>query len=295
MRLDGPVDSPIMTFTLLERLARGPLLADGAMGTLLNQRGVEFEACFDELNLSRPGLIESIHRDYLAAGAELLETNTFGANAMRLTAHNLEEKVRLIARQGVKIARAAREIVGVNAFVAGSIGPLGKALEPFGVISLTDAEAAFQASAEGLLEGGCDAIILETFQDLDEMLAALRAVRRVSLSLPAIAQMTFGTDGKTLYGATPAMAVESLRRAGADVVGINCGVGPQPTLEVLEEMVRNAGDTPVSAMPNAGLPQYVGGRFVYLASPSYFAEFAARAADLGVRLIGGCCGTTPAH
>ena len=152
MRLDGPVDSPIMTFTLLERLARGPLLADGAMGTLLNQRGVEFEACFDELNLSRPGLIESIHRDYLAAGAELLETNTFGANAMRLTAHNLEEKVRLIARQGVKIARAAREIVGVNAFVAGSIGPLGKALEPFGVISLTDAEAAFQASAEGLLD-----------------------------------------------------------------------------------------------------------------------------------------------
>src|SRR5213075_955450 len=172
-----------MAFTLLERLARGPLLADGAMGTLLNQRGVEFESCFDELNLSRPGLIESIHREYLVAGAELIETNTFGANAVRLTAHNLEDKVRLIARQGVKVARAAREIVGVNAFVAGAIGPLGKTLEPFGTVSLADAEAAFQATAEGLLEGGCDALILETFQDLDEMLAALRAVRRVSLSL----------------------------------------------------------------------------------------------------------------
>jgi homocysteine S-methyltransferase len=284
-----------MAFTLLERLARGPLLADGAMGTLLNQRGVEFESCFDELNLSRPGLIESIHRDYLAAGAELIETNTFGANAVRLTAHNLEDQVRLIARQGVKVARAAREIVGVNAFVAGAIGPLGKALEPFGTVSIADAEAAFQATAEGLLEGGCDALILETFQDLEEMLAALRAVRRVSLSLPTIAQMTFGTDGKTLYGATPTAAVQRLREAGANVVGINCGVGPQPTLEVLEEMLRAAGDTPVSAMPNAGLPQYVGGRFVYLATPAYFAEFAARAADLGVRLIGGCCGTTPAH
>ena len=284
-----------MAFTLMERLARGPLLADGAMGTLLNQRGIDFDACFDELNLSRPGLIEAIHRDYLVAGAELIETNSFGANAVRLTAHDLQDKVRLIARQAVKIARAAREIVGVNAFVAGSIGPLGRALEPLGALSTTEAEAAFQASAEGLLEGGCDAIILETFQDLDEMLAALRAVRRVSLSLPTIAQMTFGTDGKTLYGAGPTSAVESLRRAGADVVGINCGVGPQPTLEVLEEMMRAAGDTPVSAMPNAGLPQYVGGRFLYLATPAYFADFAARAVDLGVRIIGGCCGTTPAH
>src|SRR5437870_1600543 len=295
MRLDGPVDSPIMTFTLLERLARGPLLADGAMGTLLNQRGVEFEACFDELNLSRPGLIESIHRDYLAAGAELLETNTFGANAMRLTAHNLEEKVRLIARQGVKIARAAREIVGVNAFVAGSIGPLGKALEPFGHISIAEAERYFRASVEGLLEGGCDCLILETFQDLNEALAALRAARRVTLDLPIVAQMTYGQDGKTLYGHTPALAVKALKQAGADVVGLNCGVGAQATVEVLEEVLAAADGTPVSAMPNAGLPQFVEGRFLYLASPEYFGEFAARAVAMGVRLVGGCCGTTPAH
>ena len=265
------------------------------MGTLLNQRGISFEHCFDELNLSRAGLVEGVHRDYLAAGAELIETNTFGANALRLATHGLDEKVRLIARQGVKIARAAREIVGVEAFVAGSMGPLGKVLEPLGPVTTSEAEAAFQAAAEGLLEGGCDCFVLETFQDLGEALAALRAVRRVSMDLPVIAQMTFGTDGKTMYGHTPTEAVRAFREHGASVVGINCGVGPQPILELVEEMIRAAGDMPVSAMPNAGLPQYIGGRFVYLASPEYFAEFAARAVDLGVRLVGGCCGTTPLH
>src|SRR3989442_341199 len=199
----------------LDRLAQGPLVADGAMGTLLYQRGVPFADCFDELNLSRPTLIESVHRDYLAAGAELVETNTFGANAVRLASHGLEEKVRLLARQGVKVARGAREIVGVNAFVAGSVGPLGKPLEPFGQISVAEAERYFTATAEGLLEGGCDCFILETFQDLTEILAALRAVRRVSLNQSVIAQMTFGLDGKTLYGHTPALVVRALTQAGA--------------------------------------------------------------------------------
>jgi homocysteine S-methyltransferase len=284
-----------MPAPLLERLARGPLIADGAMGTLLYDRGVPYQSCFDELNVSKPTLVESVHRDYLAAGAELIETNTFGTNAVRLAAHGLEDKVRVFARQGVKVARAAREIVGLNAFVAGSIGPLGKPLEPFGSIALMDAERHFQSVAEGLIEGGCDAFILETFQDLNEVLAAMRAVRRVSLDLPIIAQMTYGLDGKTLYGHTPALATRALRRAGADVVGVNCGVGPQPSLEILEEVVAAADGAPVSAMPNAGLPQFSGGRFLYLASPEYFGEFAARAIELGVRLIGGCCGTTPAH
>jgi homocysteine S-methyltransferase len=265
------------------------------MGTLLYERGVGFEASFDGLNLSNPSLVESVHRDYLAAGAEFLETNTFGTNAIRLGAHGLEEKVRLIARQGVKTARAAREIVGVSAFVAGSIGPLGKPLEPFGTITADEAQAFFRAAAEGLLEGGCDCFILETFQDLNEVLAALRAVRRVSLDMPVVAQMTFGLDGKTRFGITPALAVRALKQAGANVVGINCGVGPQPTLEVLEQMLEAADGTPVSAMPNAGLPQFVDGRFLYLASPEYFAEFAARAVGMGVKLVGGCCGTTPAH
>ncbi|MBI1796003.1 MAG: bifunctional homocysteine S-methyltransferase/methylenetetrahydrofolate reductase [Candidatus Eisenbacteria bacterium] len=284
-----------MSSPLLDRLAAGPLVADGAMGTLLYQRGVRFEECFDELNLSRPTLIESIHRDYLAAGAQIIETNTFGANALRLGAHGLADKVRLIARQGVKVARAAREIVGVDALVAGSVGPLGQLLDPFGQLTVAEAEGHYRASAEGLLEGGCDCFILETFQDLNEILAALRAVRRVSLDVPVIAQMTYGTDGKTLYGHAPTEAVRRLTEAGASVVGINCGVGPQPTLEMLEEVVRAAGGTPVSAMPNAGLPQMVDGRYVYLSSPEYFAEFAARAVELGVRIVGGCCGTTPAH
>ncbi len=284
-----------MPAPLLERIGRGALLADGATGTMLYERGIPFDQSFDELNLSRATLVEALHRDYLAAGAELIETNTFGANAVRLAAHGLEDKVRLIARQGVRIARTAREIVGVNAFVAGSVGPLGKPLQPFGQISVADAERYYHATAEGLLEGGCDCFILETFQDLNEILAALRAVRRVSLDLPVIAQMTFGEDGKTLYGHPPALVVRTLKDAGADVVGVNCGVGPQATLEVLEELLAAADATPVSAMPNAGLPQFHGGRFLYLASPEYFAEFAARAVGLGVRLVGGCCGTTPAH
>ncbi len=280
---------------LLERLARGPLLADGAMGTLLFSRGVGFDECFDALNLSQPQLIESIHRDYLSAGAELIETNTFGANPVRLAAHGLEDQARVIGRQGVRIARAAREVVGVNAFVLGSIGPLGKPIEPFGAISATQAEGHFLTAAEGLLEGGCDGILLETFQDLNEILAALRAVRRLSADLPVIAQMTFGVDGRTLYGHTPALVVRALKQGGAAVVGVNCGVGPQPTLEVLAQVVAAAEGTPVSAMPNAGLPQYVNGRFVYLASPDYFGEFAARAIAAGARIVGGCCGTTPAH
>jgi homocysteine S-methyltransferase len=284
-----------MSHIFLERIRRGPILADGAMGTQLYGRGVGFDQCFDELNLSKPSLVEAIHRDYLAAGADLIETNTFGANAVRLGDHNLQDKVRVVARQGVKIARAAREIVGVDAIVAGAIGPLGKPLEPFGQITVADAEQFFRASAEGLLEGGCDCFLLETFSDLSEILAAVRSARRVAIDMPIIAQMTFGLDGKTRYGHTPELVVTALRQAGADVIGINCGVGPQPTLEVLEAMAAAAGDLPLSAMPNAGLPQVVDGRFVYLASPEYYADFAARAIGMGVRLIGGCCGTTPAH
>ena len=265
------------------------------MGTLLFTRGIGYDQCFDALNRTRPELIESIHREYLHAGAELIETNTFGANSFRLAAHGLENDARTIARQGVRIARAAREVVGVNALVAGSMGPLGKPIEPFGPIAAADAEASFRVTAEGLLEGGCDAVVLETFQDLNEILAALRAVRSVSASLPVLTMMTFGVDGRTQYGHTPELVVRALTQAGADVIGVNCGVGPQPTLEVLEQIVAAAGSVPVAAMPNAGLPQYVEGRFLYLASPEYFAEFAARALEAKVRIVGGCCGTTPAH
>jgi homocysteine S-methyltransferase len=284
-----------MSSPFLDRLAQGPLLADGAMGTLLFQRGIPYERCFDELNLTHATLVEAIHREYLAAGAELIETNTFGCNAIRLSAHELGEKAAVLARQGVKLARNAREIAGTSAFVAGSMGPLGNALVPFGPISPAEAEAAFRVQAEGLLEGGLDVFVLETFQDLTEILAAIRAVRSVTAEVPIVAQMTFGQDGKTRYGHTPALVVRALKQAGASVVGVNCGVGPQATLELIEQFVAAAEGTPVSAMPNAGLPQFVEGRYVYLSSPDYFADFAARAVALGVRLIGGCCGTTPAH
>jgi len=284
-----------MASPFLDRLAQGPLLADGAMGTLLFERGIPFERSFDELNVSEPALVEAVHRDYLAAGAELVESNTFGANAIRLASHGLDDQAHRLARQGVKLARNAREVVGTSAFVAASMGPLGKPLEPFGHVTAAEAEAAFRTQAEGLLEGGPDVFILETFQDLAEILIALRAVRAVTSSVPVVAQMTFGQDGRTRYGHTPALVVRALQQAGADVVGVNCGVGPQATLELIEQIVAAAGDTPVSAMPNAGLPQFVEGRYVYLSSPDYFAEFAARAVALGVKLIGGCCGTTPAH
>jgi len=284
-----------MASPFLDRLALGPVLADGAMGTLLFQKGIPFERCFDELNVTASTLVESIHRDYLAAGAELIETNTFGANAIRLSTHGLHDRARVLARQGVKVARNAREIAGAPAFVAGSMGPLGRALEPFGPVHAAEAEEAFRTQAEGLLEGGLDVFVLETFQDLSEILLAIRAVRSVTAELPIVAQMTFGPDGRTRYGHTPALVVRALKQAGADVVGVNCGVGPQATLELLEQFVASAEGTPVSAMPNAGLPQFVEGRYVYLSSPEYFAEFAARAVALGVKLLGGCCGTTPAH
>jgi len=283
------------TSPFLARLAQGPLLADGAMGTLLFERGIAYERCFDELNLVNPGLVEGIHREYLAAGAELIETNTFGASPIRLESHALGEKARVIARQGVKVARNAREIAGTAAFVGGSMGPLGRHLEPFGNVTVAEAERAFREQAEGLLEGGLDVFVLETFQDLNEILAAMRAVRAVTTEIPIVAQMTFGTDGKTRYGHTPQLIAKALRHAGAEVIGVNCGVGPQPALEVLSQLVTWAGDTPVSVMPNAGLPQFVDGRYVYMSHPDYFAEFAARAVEAGARLVGGCCGTTPAH
>ena len=284
-----------MASPFLTRLAQGPILADGAMGTLLFSRGIAYERCFDELNLVQSSLIEGIHREYLSAGAELIETNTFGANSVRLATHGLSDQARVIARQGVKLARNAREIVGTSAFVAGAMGPLGSHIEPFGTIAVAEAELAFKAQAEGLLEGGLDVFILETFQDLNEILAAIRAIRMVSTEVSIIAQMTFGLDGKTRYGHTPQLVARALRQVGADVIGVNCGVGPQPTLEVLEELLAVCEGTPVSVMPNAGLPQFVEGRYVYLSSPEYFADFAARAVTLGARIVGGCCGTTPDH
>lgn len=278
---------------LIARLEQGPLLADGGMGTLLYQRGFSFERCFDELNLSEPEVILRIHQDYLAAGARLIETNTFGGNRARLAAHGLEESVHDINFRGAKLAREAREIEGVDAIVAGAIGPLGKALAPVGPYTLADARAMFIAQATALLEGGVDVFIIETMSDLHEIGAAIDAVRSLC-DLPILAQMTFSEEGITLTGKTPEEVGAFLRESSADVIGANCSVGPQGMLEVIYRL-RKVVDKPISALPNAGMPRIVDRRFVYSATPEYFASLVGPFLANGVQIIGGCCGTTPAH
>jgi methionine synthase / methylenetetrahydrofolate reductase(NADPH) len=271
-----------------DRLHNEVLVADGAMGTQLYARGFSYRSCFEELNESRPDIVEQLHREYMAAGAELIETNTFGANAYRLAEHGFEQRVREINREGARIAKRA---AGNNAFVAGSIGPLNRMLAPIGNLSLEAARRAFCDQAQGLIEGGADLFIVETMSSLAEIREAIFAVREQS-DLPIIASMTFTEEGKTLVGDKPADVRRALLNLGVQVVGANCSVGPQPMLDVIERM---GDDTLLAAQPNAGLPRMVGGRYIYLTSPQYFADYALKFADAGVSLVGGCCGTTPDH
>jgi methionine synthase / methylenetetrahydrofolate reductase (NADH) len=290
---DGSSEPKGQAHPFLERLRREPLLGDGAMGTQLHVRGVGFERSFDELNLTQPQLVEEIHRAYISAGAELIETNTFGANRIKLARHGLEGQVRDINFRAVKLAREAREISGEPIFVAGAVGPIGQHLEPIGRITIAQATAAFEEQIAALLEAGADLLVLETFTNLPELLAAVTAARRTA-DLPIVAQMTFAEDGLTLSAEEPSQVVQALEQAGVDVIGVNCGVGPQVALQVLEEM-RQQTRLSLSGQPNAGLPARVEGRFFYFATPDYFATYARQAADLGVAYIGGCCGTTPDH
>ena len=285
--------SPTPKHPFLERLRRGPLLGDGAMGTQLHVRGVSFERSFDELNLTEPKLVEEIHRAYIAAGAELIETNTFGANRIKLARHGLETRVRDINFRAVKLAREAREISGEPVFIAGAVGPIGQQLQPIGRITIAQATAAFEEQIAALLEAGADLLVLETFTNLPELLAAVTAAKRTA-DLPIVAQMTFAEDGLTLSAEEPGQVIQALERAGVDIIGVNCGVGPQVALQVLEQM-RQQTRLPLSGQPNAGLPARVEGRFFYFATPEYFGTFARQAAELGVAYIGGCCGTTPDH
>ena len=278
----------------LKRLAEGVVLADGAMGTVLYDKGIPFDRSFDALNLTDPALVQSVHREYIRAGAELIETNTFGANRFRLAAHGVTESPRAVNRAGAQAARNAREEVGESVFVAGAVGPLGKPVSPLGTITREEAFAAYREQAEGLVEGGVDLILVETQTDLGEAGVAVAAIRSVTKDLPLVLEMTFTEDGRTLYGAYPEDVVRTFSGNGVDVLGANCSVGPQKLLEIVERFRRKT-DMPISVMPNAGLPRYVNGRFLYLSSPEYFGDYATRAAALGARLIGGCCGTTPAH
>lgn len=283
-----------MTHPFLRHLARGPVLCDGAMGTLLLAQGVPMSRCFDELNLTDPRRIADIHRAYIAAGAEVVETNTFGANRVRLAPYGLAGQVRAINLQGVKIARDAREIAGEDVFVAGAVGPLGQPPSVVREMAPGLVREIFQEQVEGLLEGGADLLILETFGDADELAHAVEGAR-AACDLPIVAQLTFADDGLTLAGQTPARVLERLTGLGVGVIGANCNLGPQSTLETIERLRAAAGDMPLSAQPNAGLPVRVEGRFVYGAGPEYFADYARRFADAGVALIGGCCGSTPVH
>src|SRR6266705_3010074 len=278
-----------MEYMLLEQLQQRPLLCDGAMGTLLYARGIPYEQCFDVLNIKLPELIQSIHREYISAGAQIIETNTFGANRAKLEAYHLEERV--------------REITGQPVFVAGAVGPSGRPLQAPDEQRLSELRAIFREQIEALLEGGADMLILETFSSLAELRQAVLAAKEAG-GVPIVAQMSFYEDGHTLSGQSAARVAAVLDDLGVDVMGANCSVGPAATLDVLQEMITaiqlhdeqtHKGSYLFSAQPNAGLPTRIDNRFFYMATPDYFADYALRFAKTVVQLIGGCCGTTPRH
>jgi homocysteine S-methyltransferase len=273
-----------------EALAERVLVCDGAMGTMLYSRGVFINKSFDAMNLTQADLVEDVHREYVRAGADLLETNTFGANRIKLGSFGLADKLKDINIAGVRIARRA---AGDRAYVAGSIGPLGIRIEPWGKTGVDDAREYFREQAEALLEGGVDLFILETFRDLNEIGAAIDAVRSLS-DLPIVAQMTTEEDGNTQDGTPPEQFAPELEKRGATIIGVNCAVGPAPMLETIERM-EAVTRLNLSAQPNAGKPRDVEGRNIYLCSPEYMASYARRFILHNVRLVGGCCGTTPEH
>ena len=279
--------------TKLERLLdpNAIVVFDGAMGTMLYSKGVFINQCYDELNVRAPDMVRDIHKQYVDAGADVIETNSFGANRLKLTQHGLRDQVLDLNRAAAVVAR---EAAGDRAMVAGAIGPLGLRLEPYGPTSKDEACAIFREQMEGLLEGGVDCFILETFGDLEEIEQAIRAGRAVAPDKPIIAQMTIGADCRTPYGASPEDVVRELDAWGADVIGLNCSVGPQTILDCIEKMAPLTRKK-LSAQPNAGMPRDVGGRSMYMASPEYMATYARHLVQAGARIIGGCCGTTPDH
>ena len=282
-----------MKSPFLTALEQRVLLADGGMGTLLQSRGAPKNGCLEALVLDDADLVRRVHEDYIAAGADIIETNTFGANRYRLAKHGLESRVRDINFRAARLARDAREIHGHPVFVAGAVGPTGRMLATLGDVRPQAVRAALREQVEALLEGGVDLIILETFPDIAELREAILAVKE-ACDLPVVAQVTFQRDGRT-YGGEPPDEVANVASAlGADVAGVNCSLGPQSVLDVVEQMSANT-SIRVSAMPNAGLPKYVDQRMVYPSTPQYFAEYAKRLVLAGANIVGGCCGTTPEH
>ncbi|MEQ8224338.1 MAG: bifunctional homocysteine S-methyltransferase/methylenetetrahydrofolate reductase [Candidatus Eremiobacterota bacterium] len=268
----------------------GVVVLDGGMGTEIYKRGIYINRCFDELNLSSPNLILEIHKDYINSGSDVIQTNTFGSNVYKLKPYGFSDKVKVINCQGAKLAKQA---AGTAALVAGSMGPLGVKLEPWGNVSLEDAKTSFKEQATGLVEGGVDLFIIETFSDIGEIHQAIQAVREIC-NLPIIAQMTIDEHGNSLFGTPPEVFTARLEEWGADVIGINCSQGPQVMLEVLERMTKIT-HKPISVQPNAGVPVSVEGRNIYLCSPEYMATYAKHFILSGAKIVGGCCGTAPEH
>ena len=284
-----------MAQPFLDRLAQAPMLGDGAMGTLLYARGVDLDQCFDAVNLTTPELIRDIHRDYINAGADLIETNTFGANRLKLERFGLGDRVREINMRAMRIARDAREITGAPVLIGGAVGPLGGVLEPFGSLTPELARSVFAEQIGALLEQGSDLLIFETFTDLRELLIAIDVARSIG-DLPILAQMSFAEDGRTPFGNTPEEVVMSLVAREVAAVGVNCSVGPQRVFKVVEAMHIAAPQARLAAQPNAGWPAERNNRIFYPSTPEYMAGYARRMIEeLGVSLVGGCCGTTPEH
>ncbi len=263
---------------------------DGAMGTMLYSKGIYINRSYDELNLVAADLVREVHTEYVRAGADIIETNTFGATTNKLQPYGLEGSLREI---NIRAAQIAREAAGNRVLVAGAVGPLGLRIEPYGPTSFDEAKQMFTAQVSALLEGGVDLFVLETFSDMSELNQAIRAVRALC-DLPIVAQVTIQIDGNTSFGATPETFTKQLDEWGADVIGLNCGVGPAIVLNAIEKM-RTFTNVKLSAQPNAGLPRDVGGPQIYMCSPEYMAEYSRRIIQAGAKFVGGCCGTTPAH
>jgi len=290
--------NPMSNLSLAARLQQSrPILADGAMATLLQTRApISPTDCFDVLNLTQPDLIQQAHADYVAAGADLLETNTFGANRQKLTEHGLADQLGEINIVGVQLARAAVAQSGrEDVYVVGAIGPIGVRLKPYGWMRQDDAQTIYAEQIAVLAEAGVDGLLFETFSDHEELVLAVLVARQTAPELPIIAQATFNADGLTYTGRNAARVAHDLQRAGATVIGVNCSNGPSRTAQIVKAMHRAVPHMPLSAMPNAGFPEVVGGRIMFTAQAAYFGEYATTFRSLGATIVGGCCGTTPEH